>query len=328
MSFSISVVIPVYNCADSLRICLQALARSTRAPDECIVVDDGSTDSSGDAARALGVRVMETGGRRGPSFARNLGARAAGGELLLFLDADVAIHEGTLAGIAGRFEKEADLDALIGSYDDEPSSPDFLSQYRNIQHCYVHRQACRLASTFWTACGAVRRDVFMAHGGFDENRWAIEDIEFGYRMHAAARKIALDPELQVKHLKRWTVWNWLRTDLFVRAIPWTGIVLRYRRMPNDLNTGWSQRSSVAGMFGIPVAMAFGGPLPAVLLLAMVLWLNRDFYGFLARKRGWWFAARAVPPHLLYMFYSGVGFAIGVMKYAAKRVVSMGSPGAS
>lgn len=289
------------------------------------MVDDGSTDSSGDAARALGVRVIETGGRRGPSFARNLGARAAGGELLLFLDADVAIHEGTLAGIADRFEREADLDALIGSYDDEPSSPDFLSQYRNIQHCYVHRQAGRLASTFWTACGAVRRDVFMAHGGFDENRRAIEDIEFGYRMHAAARKIALDPELQVKHLKRWTVWNWLRTDIFVRAIPWTEVILKYRRMPDDLNLGWSQRASVAGIFAIPVAIAFGGAPLALLLGAMVLWLNRDFYGFLIRKRGWWFAARALPPHLLYMFYSGVGFAIGVLKHVAKRAASSGSP---
>lgn len=292
------------------------------------MVDDGSTDSSGDAARALGVRVIETGGRRGPSFARNLGARAAEGELLLFLDADVAIHEGTLAGIADRFEREADLDALIGSYDDEPSSPDFLSQYRNIQHCYVHRQAGRLASTFWTACGAVRRDVFMAHGGFDENRRAIEDIEFGYRMHAAARKIALDPELQVKHLKRWTVWNWLRTDIFVRAIPWTEVILKYRRMPDDLNIGWSQRACVAGIFAIPVAIAFGGAPLALLLGAMVLWLNRDFYGFLIRKRGWWFAARALPPHLLYMFYSGVGFAIGVLKHVAKRAASSGSPSPS
>ncbi len=311
-----------------MRVCLQALAQSTSAPDECIVVDDGSTDSSGDVARALGVRVMETGGRCGPSFARNLGASAARGELLLFLDADVAIHADTLAGIAERFEREPDLDALIGSYDDEPSSPDFLSQYRNIQHCYVHRQACRLASTFWTGCGAVRRDVFRAHGGFDENRWAIEDIEFGYRMYAAARKIALDPGLQVKHLKRWTFWNWLRTDIFVRAIPWTEIVLQYRRMPNDLNTDWSQRASVAGIFGIPVAIALGGAPLALLLGVMVLWLNRGFYSFLVRKRGWWFAARALPLHLIYMCYSGVGFAIGVMKHVAKCVVSSGSAEAS
>jgi GT2 family glycosyltransferase len=317
---SISVVIPVYNSADHLHVCLTALARSTRAPDECIVVDDGSTDGSADVARAAGIRVLETGGRCGPSRARNVGAAEAVGQLLLFLDADVSIHEGTLAGIAERFEREPDLDALIGSYDDEPSSPDFLSQYRNMQHCYVHRQACRLASTFWTGCGAVRRDVFLAHGGFDESRWAIEDIEFGYRMHAAERKIALDPELQVKHLKRWTLVNWLRTDLFVRAIPWTEIILQYRRMPNDLNTGWWQRTSVACIFAIPFAAALGGALPAVFLVALVLWLNRGFYGFLVRKRGWWFAARAVPPHMIYMIYGGIGFAIGVAKHIAKNLV--------
>jgi glycosyltransferase involved in cell wall biosynthesis len=321
LRISISVIIPVYNSAQHLDVCLNAVAKSTRAPDECIVVDDGSTDASVEVARRAGARVLETGGRRGPSRARNIGADAASGNLLVFLDADVAIHEGTLAGIVERFERETDLDALIGSYDDEPSSPDFLSQYRNMQHCYVHRQACRLASTFWTGCGAVRRSVFLEHSGFDESRWAIEDIEFGYRMHAASRKMALDPGLQVKHLKRWTFGNWLRTDIFVRAIPWTEVILKYRRMPNDLNTGWGDRASVAGVFAIPAAAVLGGPLPAALLLALVLWLNRGFYAFLARKLGWWFAVRAVPVHMVYMIYSGAGFAIGVAKHTLKHAAA-------
>jgi hypothetical protein len=55
-----------------------------------------------------------------------------------------------------------------------------------------------------------------------------------------------------------------------------------------------------------------------LLLAAVLWLNRGFYGFLARKRGWWFAAKAVPPHIIYMLYSGLGFAAGLVKHTFKR----------
>lgn len=278
------------------------------------MVDDGSTDASGEVARKAGVVVLETGGRRGPSHARNLGARAAQGELLVFLDADVAVHEDTLERIASRFEQQPDLDALIGSYDDNPASPDFLSQYRNLQHCYVHRQACRLASTFWTGCGAVRSEVFRAHGGFDEDCWAIEDIELGYRMHNAARKMALDPTIQVKHLKRWTFSNWLRTDIFVRAIPWTEVILKHRRMPNDLNTGYADRASVAAVFALAPAAVLGGIVPVALLLAAVLWLNRGFYGFLARKRGWWFAARAIPPHIIYMLYSGLGFAAGLVKH--------------
>ncbi len=321
MHIPVSVIIPVYNSAQHLDVCLKALSKSTRAPDECIVVDDGSTDASVEVARQAGTRVLETGGRRGPSRARNIGAAAARFDLLVFLDADVAIHKGTLAGIVQRFEEEPDLDALIGSYDDEPSSPDFLSQYRNMQHCYVHRQGGRLASTFWTGCGAVRRTVFLEHGGFDESRWAIEDIEFGYRMHAASRRIVLDPSLQVKHLKRWTFGNWLRTDIFVRAIPWTEVILKYRRMPNDLNTGWTDRASVACVFAIPPAAVLGGPLPAALLLVLVLWLNRGFYAFLGRKRGWWFAVRAVPVHLVYMIYSGAGFAIGVAKHTLKHAAA-------
>lgn len=300
---------------------MKALARSSRAPEECIVVDDGSTDGSANVARAAGVSVLETGGRRGPSLARNMGVGAARGDLLVFIDADVAVHEDTIAAIAERFEREADLDALIGSYDDTPAHPSFLSQYRNLQHCYVHRRACQLASTFWTACGAVRRDVFVAHGGFDESCWAIEDIEFGYRMHAASRRIALDPTIQVKHLKQWTLTNWLRTDIFVRAIPWTEVILKHRRMPNDLNTGYADRLSVACVFAIPAVAVFLGPLPALLPLSIVLWLNLSFYDFLARRHGWWFALRAIPLHLIYMLYSGIGFGIGVAKHLLKRGTS-------
>jgi len=286
------------------------------------VVDDGSTDGSAGVARAASACVLETGGRRGPSLARNLGARAARGNLLVFIDADVAVHEGTLEAIVECFEREPDLDALIGSYDDAPAHPSFLSQYRNLQHCYVHRQACRLASTFWTACGAVRREVFMAHGGFDESCWAIEDIEFGYRMHAASRKIALDPSIQVKHLKQWTFTNWLRTDIFVRAIPWTEVIMKHRRMPNDLNTGYVDRVSVAGVFAIPVVAVVMGALPALVPLSIVLGLNSGFYDFLASKRGWWFAVRAIPLHLVYMLYSGIGFGIGVAKHLLRsRTVS-------
>jgi len=303
-----------------LGACLEALATSSRKPDECVVVDDGSADGSASVARGAGYRVLETGGHRGPSYARNLGARATQGELLVFLDADVAVCPETLAEIERRFESEPDLDALIGSYDDEPAGPGFLSQYKNLQHCYVHQTARRLASTFWTACGAVRRSVFLRLGGFDERCRAIEDIEFGYRMYEARCKMILDPNLQVKHLKCWTVGNWLRTDIFVRAIPWTEIILKYRRMPNDLNTGWADRASVAGIFGAPFAAALGGLLPAGMLLGGVLFFNRGFYWFLARKRGWWFAARAVPLHLVYMIYSGVGFILGVLKYTLRRVL--------
>jgi len=246
----ISVVIPAFNAGQHLEECLRSLAESSVRPREVIVVDDGSTDASAKIARSMGAVVLDTGAQGGPAKARNLGARAAGGRILFFLDADVCVHPDTIERIWEAFQRDPTLDALIGSYDDSPGSKDFLSQYKNLMHSFVHHTSNVEASTFWSGCGAIRRDVFLDLGGFDESytRPSIEDIELGYRLRHAGRKILLDRDIQVKHLKHWTFWNLVRTDIFSRGIPWTELILRDRHMPNDLNLHLSQRVSVALTF--------------------------------------------------------------------------------
>ena len=283
MPQTISVIIPVFNSADYLRSTLEHLARSTVEPHEIIVVDDGSTDGSAKAALELGAKVLSAGGRSGPARARNLGAKAATGEILFFLDADVCVHPDTLGRIRNAFEEDPQLDALVGSYDDSPQSKDFLSQYKNLMHCFVHQKSRRVACTFWSGCGAVRRTVFLEHAGFDESysRPAIEDIELGYRMFMAGRKTILDKDLQVKHLKKWTFWNLLKTDVFDRGIPWTELILRDRHMPNDLNLELSQRVSVALVFvlmGVTTAAAiFWGWYFLTPLMAVVFFLLARYW---------------------------------------------------
>ncbi len=287
MPVSISVVIPVFNASQHLSVCLEHLLQCRPKPLECIVVDDGSTDGSADVAKKYGAAVVATGGRLGPAYARNLGARAAHGDILFFLDSDVRVHPETLARITALFEGDPELAGVSGSYDDSPGSPDFISQYRNLMHHYVHQHARREACTFFSACGAVRREVFFRHGGFDQayGRPAIEDIELGYRMAESGCKIILDHELQVTHLKRWTFWRLMKTDIFDRGIPWTELILQYRRMPNDLNVRFAQRVSVAlSLLGSAIAGAaavwlggnFVAPLTALLLFGVgQCWVERD-----------------------------------------------------
>jgi glycosyltransferase involved in cell wall biosynthesis len=246
MPQTLSIVIPVYNGAHYLRACLKHLNASLTAPIECLVVDDGSTDESAAVAREFCATVISS-PHQGAAAARNLGARAAKGDILLFLDADVCVHPDTVWRTLWNFEADPDLDALIGSYDDAPGPEDFISQYRNLMHCFVHQNGRVEASTFWTGCGAIRRSVLLDHSGFDPTH-PIEDIELGYRLAQAKRKVILDKGLLVKHLKRWTFWNLLKTDVLVRGIPWTELILRDRRMPNDLNVQVNERISVALVF--------------------------------------------------------------------------------
>jgi glycosyltransferase involved in cell wall biosynthesis len=247
---AISVIIPVHNGARFLRSCLEHLRRSTSGDYECIVVDDGSSDASAEVAKEFGATVLSTGERRGPAFARNLGAKSAQGDLLFFIDADVCVAENTLDRVHANFAEDPELAAVIGSYDDMPESQDFLSLYKNLMHCYVHQTSRRQACTFWSGCGAIRKSVFLEVSGFDESydRPAIEDIELGYRLNRANKKLLLDSRMLVKHLKRWSFFGLIKTDIVDRGIPWTELILRDRVFPNDLNLQLSQRVSVALVF--------------------------------------------------------------------------------
>jgi glycosyltransferase involved in cell wall biosynthesis len=254
----ISVIIPVYNDARNLRTCLNGLRGSLEAPRECIVVDDGSTDGSADVARELGARVLSSGGRRGPALARNIGAQAAIGDVLLFIDADVCVDPDTIQRVRAEFDSDPELDALMGSYDSAPAVSAFVSEYRNLLHHHTHQSSPGKASTFWAGCGGIRKSVFIEFGGFDEmyQAPAIEDIELGYRMAQANRKVILFPDIQVKHLKRWTLRNMVRTDFFYRARPWSELSLRSGQKPDSLSLKISQRISVVLVFLVTLMAAY------------------------------------------------------------------------
>ncbi|MGO9243007.1 MAG: glycosyltransferase family 2 protein [Bryobacteraceae bacterium] len=317
-----SVIIPVLNGARFLPQCLECLKRSNTPPHESIVVDDGSSDGSVAIAESAGIAILRTTGRRGPGTGRNLGAAHASGDVLVFVDADVCVRPDTLDLIRARFEADPSIDALFGSYDDEPGESGLISQYRNLLHHYVHQNGRLEAATFWSGCGAVRRSVFQALGGFEEcyPHASTEDVELGYRLRAAGHRIVLDPRIQVKHLKSWGVFEMIRGDILFRAIPWTRLILRSNWLPNDLNLAVSQRLTailVLASVALAVASPFVklSPAWALLPLAAAVLLNRQFYSFLASKRGWLFVAIVLPLHLFYYLYSALTFAACVVLHA-------------
>ena len=344
----ISVVVPVRNDPGHLRSCLEALAASRGADDEVIVVDDASTDESPAVAAALGARVLRLERRAGPAAARNRGAEAARGQHLFFVDADVVVHPETVDQVAAAFAADPTVDALFGSYDRRPGAGNFLSQYKNLFHHFVHQQGSGEASTFWSGCGAIKRSVFLEMGGFDTSyaRPCIEDIELGARLRRAGRRIVLRKEIQASHLKRWTLPGIVKSDVWDRGVPWTELILREGRLPDDLNLKLSQRLSTVLAYALVAVMAVAAWRPfgvglrawaaaaAALLLAIVA-INRRFYAFFARERGFVFALRVVPLHVLYYLYSGVALAIGMalhvwktkVRHSSKRIkVASGAQG--
>lgn len=321
---------PMFNAERHIARCLAPLLAMLQAGeiDELIVVSDCATDRSEELVRPHSeVRLLRTKRQGGPGAARNLGVAAATRDYVWFVDSDVV-----LAGDAARvlrtvLAKEA-CGAVIGSYDDRPDAPNFLSQYKNLVHHYYHHRGHRRASTFWAGCGAVRRQLFVDIGGFDADAYpypSIEDIELGYRIVAAGEQITLESRLQGKHLKEWRLVNLLHTEIFRRAIPWSRLMLSRNVVTSDLNVSQGEliRAVLAGLTGASLLAAIPGLVPiwiSLVVLGGTAVANREILTFFKWKRGAWFALRAFLFHQLYYVYSSASYAFASLDYELRSTI--------
>ena len=313
----LSLIITAHRSGLMLEACLDSAVQLDPAPQEVIVTVDGADPGTVGAAEARGFRVVTNPESPGVSATRNAGVKAATGSIVVFADSDVLLPRDFIARASAAFAEHERADAIIGSYDDRPDAPGVVSRYRNLLHHYTHQHGSRDAQTFWAGCGAVRRTAFEEVGGFDESYQlpSVEDIELGYRLRKAGHHIRLIPDWQVKHLKKWKLRDLIFTDIGRRAIPWTKLLRREKRLDNDLNIDHSSRLSAALVCLAAVALTTGFLWrPAVLigaaLIAVAVGINWTFYRFLAAKGGWIFAISAIPLHLLYFGGAAVGFLVG------------------
>ncbi len=321
-----TVVIPVYNDSKNLEQCLKALTTSSYNRFEVLVVDDGSTEAIEALVSRFGYRYLRIEGPGGPARARNWGVRHTSSEFVIFIDADVCVHPDTIERFMDTFSHDKSLAAVIGAYDDAPAHPSFISQYRNLLHHYTHCQSAGLVTTFWSGCGAMRRDVFTKQGGFDEQRYPrpmIEDIELGTWIAAEGGHILLDPTVQCKHLKQWSFMNMVKTDVCQRGIVWIDLMLRSGKVTKNLNVSWSQRVSVGLVFAACalVGLAFLWPLTLIGAMAAcitVTLINIELYLFFLSRRSLWFAIKSLPLHWLYFGWCGVSVIVGTVRFYASR----------
>jgi len=315
---AVSVVMPVYNGEAVLRQSLAPLLAMRRSGEvaEVIVVDDGSTDRSATIATDCGARVVSSGGRLGPGGARNVAATTAVGDILWFVDADVVVHDDAAREVLAAFAASGAA-AVFGTYDDRPPARNFLSQYKNLVHRFYHHRERGEADTFWAGCGAIRKHVFLATGGFDAQRYpypSIEDIELGVRLRSRGLRIVLAPEIQATHLKIWRWRNLIHTDIALRALPWSRLIQSQSGLPDALNVGVGERlnAMLAAVFALSAALGAAqvvpGWIPLVFLVAVAV-ANARLFVFFRRARGLAFAVAAVAFHQLYYLYSSTVYGL-------------------
>jgi uncharacterized protein (TIRG00374 family) len=227
---SVSVIIPVYNGAETLPECLRALQAQTFPAQlyEVVVVDDGSTDDTAEVARGWGVRVISQ-PNAGAAAARNRGAQEVQGGILLFTDADCAPDPDWIQHMVAPF---------IQTDSPQSDSPNGSAKvvvgakgvYRTRQRSLVARFVQAEYEDRYdrmrdldeidfidTYSAAYRRDVFLASGGFDTSfpSASVEDQEFSFRLAGAGHRLVFVPDAQVSHVHDRAVDKYARRKFWI-----------------------------------------------------------------------------------------------------------------
>lgn len=186
---TITAIVCAYNEASVLAPCLYSLLAQTRPPDEIIVVNNASTDETGQVARTVpGVRVIDE-PSKGLVVARETGRRHASGDILLYLDADCRAPFRWVEQVAGRFARYPALVGVTGPYrfyDWDWSGRALLRAYDVLvapaTHFAVH-WALGVGAVFYGGNFAVRRKTLEHIGGFDLTiEFHGEDTNLGRRL--------------------------------------------------------------------------------------------------------------------------------------------------
>jgi glycosyltransferase involved in cell wall biosynthesis len=191
---AVSIVIPAYNAEKTIGATLAAIAAQGSDTDfEVIVADNGSTDGTRGIVESwrhrLRVRVVDASARRRQAAARNIAAREACGDLLVFTDADDAI-------MPGWFDAWRRLDPAVEFasgpvvwFAEGQEPPSRVPSVASSLSTHMGFRPYALGTNF-----AVRRRVFEACGGFDESMPSAEDVELSWRLQTRGVELVFVPE--------------------------------------------------------------------------------------------------------------------------------------
>jgi len=221
----ISVVIPAYNASRTIGKCITALWRQTYPHElfEIIVVDDGSSDNTAGIARSMGAKVLAQ-PNQGAAVARNLGAREARGEIVLFTDSDCEPQEDWIERMVRPF-MDPEIVGVKGFY--KTRQREAIARFAQIEYdvkCEMLKKD-RYIDFVDTYSAAYRRDIFLRVGGFDAiyTTASGEDSELSYKLALMGYKMVAAPDAFVFHEHPDTLLRYLKKkyrNAYWRVVTW------------------------------------------------------------------------------------------------------------
>ncbi|MGW4411329.1 glycosyltransferase family 2 protein [Nonomuraea sp. NPDC004702] len=314
---TVSLIVPCYNAARTLRLCLESVLAQTRLPDEIVVVDDAGSDGSAAIAEELGCRVVRLPANRGVSAARNAGVEHTTGEVIFFLDSDVALRPDAVANAVAILEADPGVGCVHGVYDTEPLIDDGpVEWYRLLHQVHWRRRHLGEVNSVVFALAAIRREALTRAGRLDESLRDCEDVEYSSRL-AVHTRIVLTDAVAGRHDEGHRFLPVL-SEQWRRALPLIPLALATARRgaakPENAN-------SRAGILACALALAclpLGLFAPALFAVPVVLvgWFvvaDPELLRFVHRERGPAFTAYFMAVHLAVHVVLVTGLAVGSLR---------------
>ncbi|MEW6607493.1 MAG: glycosyltransferase [bacterium] len=208
MKSFISIIIPVKNGEKTIKKCLDSLINLNYPNYEIIVINDNSNDKTQEILNSYrNLQVIKTQGI-GPSGCRNLAAKQAKGEYLAFSDADCLVHPKWLIELLKGFDSEQ----IVGVGGSQQSPEDETEFGKTVQAFlktvgfvadYIKKGTERIETKHNPTCNVIyKKEIFDKVGGFLEELWPGEDVEFDYRIKKLKKyKLKYNPQAIVYHYR-------------------------------------------------------------------------------------------------------------------------------
>ncbi len=322
----ISVIIPAYNAEATLPLTLESLAQyPVRCEVEIIVVDDASPDGTADCARPLADRVLVMDGNRGPSLARNEGARVATGDVYLFTDADVEFLPDTMERIVTALEAHPECGAVTGNLSIDSVSENFIGTYKNLYMHFAFKDSGPIMDVPYTSVVAVKKDAFWEAGGFVDIL-PNEDRMLGIALKRAGHTILFDNDIQVRHYRTYRWPEFCRIEVQrarnIVILHLETKVLRRGSMKEHIPSTFTVATTLVAAFGVLLVLGLvaspkflmGLPV-AILGFAAVM---GPFFLFMLRHKGLAFALAGTILAGVDLALCIVGAARGLMAFLLGR----------
>jgi len=205
----VSVIIPAYNAAKTIDLCLGSILRQDFSDYEVIVIDDGSTDDTREKVKKYPVRLISK-AHGGLSTARNAGFKASKGDILIFVDSDCVAKKDLIAKLIGSL-KDSKIGVVQAWW--EVANKDKLVPTLIFKTYEYFTRNLKYPDFFWGYCFAAKRELFQKVGLFDVVWKRVEDVDFAYRVIEKGYKIYLMKEVRVGHFFRETLLAHLKVHI-------------------------------------------------------------------------------------------------------------------